>query len=109
MSIGDAKTVLTVRICFISEQQHADLNPFSQGKDLMKVASAPEQPGPWTGRALAQVMEWQLEHPDGTKEECAGWLDERFAKGLIDISSDPPANQKRVKSGEGNTTKKMRR
>jgi tRNA nucleotidyltransferase (CCA-adding enzyme) len=79
-----------------------------QGKDLKAVPSAPREPGPWTGRALAQVMEWQLEHPNRTKEECTAWLDEQFSNGLVDISSDPPANQKRVKSGEGNAAKKTK-
>lgn len=80
-----------------------------QGKDLKAVPSAPRQPGPWTGRALARVMEWQLEHPDGTKEECTAWLDGQFAKGLIVIASDSPTNQKRVKSGRVNMTKKIKR
>ncbi|KAF9654286.1 hypothetical protein BDM02DRAFT_3106593 [Thelephora ganbajun] len=87
---GDAKTILT-------------------GKDLKEIPSAPKQPGPWTGKALAQVMEWQLEHPNGTKEECVGWLGGQFTEGLIDLSSDPPANQKRGKSGEGGTAKKVKR
>lgn len=90
VGVGDAKTILT-------------------GKDLKAVPSAPEQPGPWTGRALAQVMEWQLEHPDRTRDECITWLDEQFKKGLVDLSSDPPTNQKRVKSGEGSTAKKIKR
>jgi len=75
----------------------------------MAIPSAPEKPGPWTGRALAQVIEWQLEHPNGTKEECIEWLDGQFTKGLVDLSLGPPANQKRVKSGEGNTAKKVKR
>lgn len=54
-------------------------------------------------------MEWQLEHPNGTKEECAAWLDGQFTKGLVDLSSDPPVNQKRVKGGEGNAAKKVKR
>ena len=54
-------------------------------------------------------MEWQLEHPNGTKEECTAWLDEQFAKGLVDLSSDPPSYQKRVKNGEGNVAKKVKR
>ena len=53
-------------------------------------------------------MEWQLEHPDGTKEECTAWLGEQFTKGLVDLSSGPPANQKRAKGGEGNAAKKVK-
>lgn len=72
----------------------------------MAVGSAPQEPGPWTGRALAQVMEWQLEHPNRTKEECISWLDGQFTKRLIDVSSEPTANQKRVKSRERGAAKK---
>lgn len=54
-------------------------------------------------------MEWQLEHPSGTKEECTTWLDEQFTKGLVDLSPDPPASQKRVKNRDGNTAKKVKR
>jgi tRNA nucleotidyltransferase (CCA-adding enzyme) len=54
-------------------------------------------------------MEWQLEHPNGSKEECVAWLDEQFTKGLVDLSSDPPAYQKRVKNGSGNAAKKVKR
>ncbi|KAF9787018.1 hypothetical protein BJ322DRAFT_1053244 [Thelephora terrestris] len=90
VEVGDAKTVLT-------------------GKDLKAVPSAPELPGPWTGRALAQVMEWQLEHPEGTKEECIAWLDGRFADGLVDVSPDLSTNQKRTKGGEGGSAKKTKR
>lgn len=75
----------------------------------MAVRSAPKQPGPWTGRALAHVMEWQLEHPDGTKEECTAWLDEQFTKGLVSISSDPPMDQKRAKGGKEGTAKRVKR
>ena len=54
-------------------------------------------------------MEWQLEHPNGTKDECVAWLDGQFTKGLIDLSFDPPTNKKRDKSGEGNPAKKVKR
>lgn len=90
VEVGDAKTVLT-------------------GKDLKAVPSAPETPGPWTGRALARVMEWQLENPGGTKEECTAWLSGQFGGGLIDITSDPPAKLKRVNIGDGSSAKKIRR
>jgi len=73
------------------------------------VPSAPVQPGPWTGRALAQLVEWQLEHPDGTKGECIAWLDGQFTRGSVDLSPDPPASQKRVKGGEGSPAKKVKR
>ena len=54
-------------------------------------------------------MEWQLEHPDGTKDECIAWLEGQFTKGLVDLSSDPPASQKRVNNEKGNPAKKLKR
>lgn len=40
-------------------------------------------PGPWTGRILNQVVEWQLDHPTGNKEECSTWLQVEVAAGRI--------------------------
>ena len=54
-------------------------------------------------------MEWQLEHPNGTKAECIAWLDGRFTEGFIDVSPDLSTNQKRVKGGEGASAKKIKR
>lgn len=54
-------------------------------------------------------MEWQLEHPNGTKDECVRWLDGQFAKGLVDLSLDPPTHQKRINVGGGNAAKKTKR
>lgn len=47
----------------------------------MKLLGA--SPGPWTGQVLARVMEWQLEHPAGTKQECEVWLVAEHAAGNI--------------------------
>ena len=54
-------------------------------------------------------MEWQLEHTDGTKDECIAWLDGQFTKGLVDLSSDPLTNQKRARNEQGNPAKKLKR
>lgn len=80
-----------------------------QGKDLKAVPSAPEQPGPWTGRVLAHVMEWQLEYPSGTKEECIAWVDEQLRERLVNTSPDASANRKRVEERGVNATKKIKR
>jgi tRNA nucleotidyltransferase (CCA-adding enzyme) len=106
VDVGDAKSAITVRTFWADEMQNSAT---AQGKDLMAVPSAPKQPGPWTGRALAQVMEWQLEHPTGTKEECIAWLDEKFTQGLIDLSAALPTGQKRLNSGKGHIAKKVKR
>jgi tRNA nucleotidyltransferase (CCA-adding enzyme) len=34
---------------------------------------------------IKRVVEWQLEHPKGTKGECLAWLKEEKSAGRIDI------------------------
>lgn len=58
--------------------------------DVLGAAS----PGPWTGEVLARIIEWQLEHPHGTKGECETWLRAEQAAGHINIVVG-----KRVKDG----------
>jgi len=40
-------------------------------------------PGAWTGVVLDKVIEWQLEHPAGTKDDCAEWLKIEHCAGRI--------------------------
>ena len=51
----------------------------------MTILSA-SKPGPWTGVVLDKVTEWQLDHPNGTKEECGTWLKAQQAAGKIAIN-----------------------
>lgn len=44
--------------------------------------------GAWLGKVLNQVIEWQLEHPTSTKEDCVAWLQEQRQAGHI-IVDDP--------------------
>ena len=66
--------------CFISSR----IFP-TQGKEVVKLLGA--TPGPWTGQVLARVVEWQLEHPDGTKQECEAWLRAEHEAGRISTVS----------------------
>jgi tRNA nucleotidyltransferase (CCA-adding enzyme) len=70
-----------------------------QGREVVRILEAPK-PGPWTGTVLARVIEWQLEHPSGSKDECAGWLKAERAAGRITVD-DPVAAPKRGKGGAG--------
>ena len=76
-----------------------------QGKEIMKVLEA--TPGPWMGQVLARVIEWQLEHPKGTKQECEAWLRVEQAGGRVSTVNTT------VKRGQGGTgdakTKKAKR
>lgn len=72
------------------------------------------KPGAWTGKILALVIEWQLAHPTGTKDECDAWLRDEKAAGRIELTSlaggKPPAEGKRAR-GEGGaaTGKKVKK
>ena len=76
-----------------------------QGKEVRSLLRA-KVAGPWTGKVLAKVSEWALDHPDGSKDDCGAWLKEEHAAGRIVITdkstaSKPPA--KEVKTGNVET------
>uniref|UniRef100_A0A0W0G6N6 Poly A polymerase head domain-containing protein n=1 Tax=Moniliophthora roreri TaxID=221103 RepID=A0A0W0G6N6_MONRR len=66
------------------------------GREVVSILGA--KPGPWTGQVLAKVVTWQLENPQGTKDDCIAWLrEERVAGNLLvgNVTSDTePANKK---------------
>ncbi|KAI0078482.1 hypothetical protein K474DRAFT_1660286 [Panus rudis PR-1116 ss-1] len=80
------------------------------GREVVQILGA-SKPGPWTGQVLSRVMEWQLEHPHGTKEECEAWLREAHSSGQIDITATPssrPAQSKRGKHTTAEPRKKLK-
>ena len=72
---------------------HALMSWLMQGKEVTKLLGA--TPGPWTGTVLARVVEWQLEHPEGTKQQCEAWLREEQAAGRINTTNAT------IKRGQG--------
>lgn len=44
------------------------LKPIIDGKEISK--SLNRKPGPWMSKVTPLVLIWQLDHPQGTKEEC---------------------------------------
>lgn len=71
---------------------------YTQGREVVKYLDA--KPGPWTGQVLAQVMEWQLQNPEGTKEACIDWLKAAHASGKLKIeekSSEPALKKAKTK------------
>lgn len=61
-------------------------SPPSQGKELISILSIK---GPMLKTALERVVTWQLDHPSGTKEECAAQMKEDLAAGLITTPVEP--------------------
>jgi tRNA nucleotidyltransferase (CCA-adding enzyme) len=37
------------------------------------------------GVMVNRVIEWQLEHPEGTKDDCLAWLKEEKSAGRMDM------------------------
>ena len=72
---------------------HALMSWLMQGREVTKLLGA--TPGPWTGTVLARVVEWQLEHPEGTKQQCEAWLREEQAAGRINTMNAT------IKRGQG--------
>lgn len=67
------------------------------------------RPGPWTGQVLARVIEWQLEHPDGTSSECEEWVKAEKSAGRINVEESSPPASKRGKAGNVSASKKAKR
>ena len=66
---------------FVEKLEDAwNLKPILNGKDVCTLFG--KKSGPWMKGALEDVMEWQLEHPDGSKEEATDYI-----KGLADQNS----------------------
>ncbi|KAI0825228.1 hypothetical protein BC628DRAFT_1320460 [Trametes gibbosa] len=86
----------------LAEAVHA--KSILDGREVTTILGA-ANPGPWTGQVLARVVEWQLEHPQGTKDECEAWLRAEQAAGNINTSFS-----KRTKEGDIDArTKKAKR
>jgi tRNA nucleotidyltransferase (CCA-adding enzyme) len=65
--------------------------------------------GQWTGLVLARVVEWQLEHPAGTKDESADWLRAEKAAGRLQTEDAAGTGQpKRGKNNDGAAKKAKR-
>jgi tRNA nucleotidyltransferase (CCA-adding enzyme) len=82
-----------------------------QGRQVIEAMGA-SKPGAWTGQILARVIEWQLEHPDGTMVECEAWLRAEREAGRIRVEENcaPDSASKRIKvTGSGPATKKAKR
>ena len=85
---------------------------FIQGREIVRIIGVAKA-GPWTGQVVTQVVEWQLEHPEGTKEECEQWLQTEHAAGRININvpstvTRPPQSKRGKGTSEGEKRKKLK-
>ncbi|KAJ7124812.1 hypothetical protein C8R43DRAFT_1147023 [Mycena crocata] len=76
-----------------------DEKPMLNGNTVGEILGA-AKPGAWTGHVLAEVMDWQLQNPKGTIDECAAWLKAEQSAGRINIdqgTSEPASKRARTK------------
>ncbi|KAI0090034.1 hypothetical protein BDY19DRAFT_1003804 [Irpex rosettiformis] len=87
-----------------------DANPLLNGKVVVELLEA-GKPGPWLSKVLADVVEWQLEYPDGTKDDCEQWLKAAHSAGKISFAVGPtraaPAKRGRGDVREGQKKSKV--
>ncbi|KAF5361407.1 hypothetical protein D9758_006232 [Tetrapyrgos nigripes] len=96
----EATKVIEIYNTFVSRVEElgldsaVDLKPLLDGKAILSLLSA--KSGPWMGQVLSQVITWQLENPEGKKEECEAWLKEEHAAGRLEVgkSQEEPANKR---------------
>lgn len=50
--------------------------PHAQGKDIQKLLNI--KPGPNFRDILNSIMEWQLEYPNSSKEECQEFIKNKY-------------------------------
>ena len=59
------------------------------------------KPGAWTGRVLAKVIEWQLQHPNKGKEECKEWLKSEQISGGVVVDEGRAGTRRGTGGGDG--------
>lgn len=87
-----------------------NVSEFHQGRQVVETMGV-SKPGAWTGQVLARVIEWQLEHPDGTRTECEAWLKAEHGAGRVCLEQNTVQGSggKRVKvNADGSVTKKAK-
>ena len=94
---AEAKPILDVCCAPLKALSCAE-TPF-QGRDIVLALGAKKH-GAWVGETLAKVVEWQLEHPQGTRDDCLLWLEHERSSGNLcfdDDSLGPASKRARTK------------
>lgn len=100
---------LKARIIELGLPEAIDLAPLLDGKEVLKLLDL--RPSPLLKVLLDAVNVWQLDHPSGTKEECAAWLlaewngegRAKFEASVVTINKT--GKQRKPKEPKGETTK----
>ncbi|KAF9569830.1 hypothetical protein CPC08DRAFT_756809 [Agrocybe pediades] len=78
-------------------QNDVDSKPLLNGREIGQ-AFGVSKPGPWVGKVLEDVIEWQLAHPHGTKDGCQEWLRSRTIDAYIAGEPETTNPSKRLRT-----------
>lgn len=100
---------LTRRVQELGLDKAVDAKAILDGQAIAHAMN--EKPGPWMKAMVNRVLEWQLEHPDGTQGDCLAWLEEEKSAGRIDLKELKAATMgnKRVNPDKAASSKKVKR
>jgi len=102
MDIKVASKIIQSYNSFVNKIHELDLTndvearPILNGKEVVKALGA-DKPGPWVGKVLDDVMEWQLGHPQQSKDDCLQWLTSRRDSYLSAVNLNPSPKRPRIK------------
>jgi tRNA nucleotidyltransferase (CCA-adding enzyme) len=102
MDIVVASKIIQSYNSFVEKIHELDLTsdvearPILNGKEVVEALGA-GKPGPWVGKVLDDVIEWQLGHPHQSKDDCVQWLTTRRDSYLSAMESNPSPKRRRVK------------
>ncbi|EGO02775.1 hypothetical protein SERLA73DRAFT_176148 [Serpula lacrymans var. lacrymans S7.3] len=99
------------RVEMLGLDKAVDAKHIVNGQEVVQALGG-NKAGPWTGIILARVMEWQLEHPSGSKVDCIAWLQAEQAAGRIDVdelTASVVGNKRTQTSDQNLSVKKVKR
>ncbi|KAJ3575901.1 hypothetical protein NP233_g783 [Leucocoprinus birnbaumii] len=89
---GFARKVADMKLQDVGEMVH-----ILDGHETVAAVEA-SSTGPWLAEVRNRVIEWQLEHPEGTKEDCIEWLKEQRRQGHIQVIEVKKQANKRART-----------
>lgn len=78
-------------------QEVGEMGYILDGHETVATLEA-KSPGPWLGEVRNKLIEWQLEHPEGTKNDCIDWLKDQRRQGHIQVEEAKKPANKRVRT-----------
>lgn len=70
----------------------------TQGQEVLTLLGL--KPGPLTASLIQKVLEWQLNHPEGSKDECRQYMLGEWQAGSIEAPAPPTVERAGKKKGK---------